>query len=291
MGNSSYNFSARSTRAASTYAVQSLGDTFEQSKTRMIHESMSPRSIKIREARDSALHPNTVPIILGMDVTGSMGMIPHNLVKEGLPKLMSSIINGGVPDAALLFIAVGDHKSDRYPIQVGQFESGDEELDMWLTRTYLEGNGGGNGGESYSLVWDFTDRFVVTDAWEKRKQKGFIFTFGDEPIHPTIPASFINSTYDNAGAEGSVTSAELLQKIEEKWNYIHIHINHGGRSQQAESGLRELLGEHLIVTEDYTKIPEIIAQYVLKNSEKRVESGVVSTPRPKQDSVETEIIL
>lgn len=291
MGGSSYDFSARSTRAASTYAVKSIGDTFEQSKTRMIHESMEPKAIKIREARDSEIHPNTVPIILGMDVTGSMGMIPHNLVKEGLPKLMSSIINGGVPDAALLFMAVGDHKSDRYPVQVGQFESGDEELDMWLTRTYLEGNGGGNGGESYSLVWDFADRFVVTDAWEKRKQKGFIFTFGDEPIHPTIPASFINATYENAGAEGSVTSKELLQKIEEKWNYIHIHINHGSKSAYAESGLRELLGEHLIVTGDYTKIPEIIAQYVLNNTGKSVESGVVSTPRPKQDPVETEIIL
>jgi hypothetical protein len=290
MGGDSYDFCARSTRSA-TYATKSLADTFEQSKTRMIHESMEPKAIKIREARDSEVHPNTVPIVLGMDVTGSMGIIPHNLVKEGLPKLMSSIINGGVPDAALLFIAVGDHKSDRYPIQVGQFESGDEELDMWLTRTYLEGNGGGNGGESYSLVWDFADRFVVTDAWEKRKQKGFIFTFGDEPIHPTIPASFINATYENAGVEGSVTSKELLQKIEEKWNYIHIHINHGYKSASAESGLRELLGEHLVVTEDYTKIPEIIAQYVLKNSEKGVESGVVSTPRPKQDSPKIEIIL
>jgi hypothetical protein len=290
MGGSSYDFSARSTRSA-TYAVKSLADTFEQSKTRMIHESMEPKAIKIREARDSAVHPNTVPIILGMDVTGSMGIIPHNLVKEGLPKLMSSIINGGVPDAALLFIAVGDHISDRYPIQVGQFESGDEELDMWLTRTYLEGNGGGNGGESYSLVWDFADRFVVTDAWEKRKQKGFIFTFGDEPIHPVIPASFINATYENAGAEGSVTSEELLRKIEEKWNYIHIHINHGYRSQSAENGLRDLLGEHLIVTQDYTKIPEIIAQYVLKNVQKGVESGVETTPQQKQNFEETEIIL
>ncbi|STD12570.1 hypothetical protein [Chryseobacterium carnipullorum] len=40
---------------------------------------------------------------------------------------MGGIIQGGVPDPALLFLGIGDHECDAYSLQVGQFESGDEE--------------------------------------------------------------------------------------------------------------------------------------------------------------------
>lgn len=291
MGNTSYDFTARAVNTKA-YCSQSFDTTFEQQKQRRIHESMAPKSVKLRECRDSPTHPNTVPIILGMDVTGSMGKIPHNLVQTGLPKLMSSIITGGVPDAALLFLAVGDHKSDSYPIQVGQFESGDAELDMWLTRTYIEGNGGGNGGESYSLVWDFANRFVVTDAWEKRQKKGFIFTFGDENIHDVIPNSFLNSTYSDTNEEASLTTNQILEKLTQKWNFVHIHIDHGYKSREVIPTLRDILGEHLIVTDDYTTIPDIVAKYVIDHTSGNV--GTVS-PIPSIGKVEpanpTDIIL
>jgi hypothetical protein len=290
VGNSSYDFTARST-ATAAYCSQSFDTTFEQQKQRMIHESMNPKTVKLRECRDSVSHPNTVPIVLGMDVTGSMGKIPHDLVMTGLPKLMSSVINGGVPDAALLFLAVGDHKSDRFPIQVGQFESGDAELDMWLTRTYIEGNGGGNGGESYSLVWDFANRFVVTDAWEKRQQKGFIFTFGDEYIHDVIPSSFLNSTYSGTTEEASLTTAQILKKMSQKWHFVHIHIEHGSNSKAVTGSLRAILGEHLVVTEDYTKIPEIIANYVIKNTSGTENSEGTTRVTVPTDTDSPDIIL
>ena len=286
MGSSSYNFTARAA-STSLYSSQSLNDTFEQNKRSMIHESMDPKSVKIRECRDSENHPNTVPIVLGMDVTGSMGKIPHDLVKTGLPKLMSSIIDNGVPDASLLFIAVGDHKSDNYPLQVGQFESGDTELDMWLTRTYLEGNGGGNGGESYSLVWDFTNRFVVTDAWEKRKQKGFVFTFGDEPFHDGIPASFLNGIYTEANVESTVMNKDILEELHKKWHFVHIHISHGSKSSSVEDGLKNMLGENMIVTEDYTKIPDLIAQFVIKHT----TGDVITTKSSPVPHTKEEILL
>ena len=286
MGTSSYSFTARAA-STSLYSSQSLNDTFEQNKRRMIHESMDPKSVKIRECRDSENHPNTVPIVLGMDVTGSMGKIPHDLVKTGLPKLMSSIIDNGVPDASLLFIAVGDHMSDNYPLQVGQFESGDTELDMWLTRTYLEGNGGGNGGESYSLVWDFTNRFVVTDAWEKRKQKGFVFTFGDEPFHDGIPASFLNGIYTEANVESTVMNKDILEELHKKWHFVHIHISHGSKSSSVEDGLKNMLGENMIVTEDYTKIPDLIAQFVIKHT----TGDVITTKSSPVPHTKEEILL
>ena len=82
------------------YASKSAGEIFTQNAKRKAHESMNPNGITFREARDSEVHPNTVPIFLGLDVTGSMGHIPHELIKDGLPKLMGGIIQGGVPDPA-----------------------------------------------------------------------------------------------------------------------------------------------------------------------------------------------
>lgn len=263
MGGNNYDSGARSLRN-NNYSGQSIDSIFEQQKRGVIHESMNPNQITLRECRDSEVHPNTIPIVVGMDVTGSMGKIPHSLVQKGLPTLMSKLIEKGVDDASLLFTAVGDHISDSYPLQVGQFESGDVELDMWLTRTYLEGNGGGNGGESYGLVWDFVNRFVKTDAWEKRNQKGFVFTFGDEPFHKTLPASFLKSLYKEVECSESISLESIMKSLEEKWNFFHIHISHRvGRDVIAEN-LKTLLGEHLILCSDYTDIPNIIADKILE---------------------------
>ena len=169
MGNSSYDSSTRFSRAAASgYYLKSADDIFVQNKVRRIHESMDPSKAQLRESRDSKEHPLSVPIILALDVTGSMGEIPHYLIKDGLPNLMGGIIQRGIKDPQILFLAIGDYTYDSYPLQVGQFESGDEELDLWLTRTYIEGGGGGNEGESYSLAWYYGAKHTVTDSWEKR---------------------------------------------------------------------------------------------------------------------------
>ena len=113
MGSTSYSYSDRSYRAhTSGYFSKSADDIFEQNRKRMIHESMEPKTALLRESRDSDNHPNSVPIIFALDVTGSMGRIPHYLVKDGLPNMVENIINNGVLDPQILFLAVGDHTCD-----------------------------------------------------------------------------------------------------------------------------------------------------------------------------------
>ena len=264
MGNTSYSSDSRTFRAsAAGYYTKSTNEIFEQNKKKVIHESMNPNNVSFREARDSETHPNTVPVQLYLDVTGSMGMIPHEMIKDGLPTLIGTLIQNGVKDVALMFGAIGDHECDNWPLQIGQFESGDVELDMWLTRTYLEGGGGGNDGESYLLAWYFAGNHVKTDTFEKRKKKGFVFTVGDEPCLKNLPVSALKGIMGNtAVGQSNYTREELLaQAMKENYVY-HIHVNH---SLRLDSAWKEMLGKNLIEVIDYTTISKVISDIILSH--------------------------
>lgn len=261
MGNSSYDMSARTTRAfAAGYATKSVDDIFTQQKERRIHKDMDPKVITVRESRDSEAHPNVLPVILALDETGSMGHIPHNLIKDGLPKLMGGLIQKGA-DVSLLFLGIGDHECDGSPLQVGQFESGDAELDLWLTRTFLEGGGGGNAGESYLLAWHFANNFVSTDAWEKRGQKPFLFTVGDEPNLKSLPASALSGIYGKSFE--STTADALLTAARKKFRVYHLHVTHSSGAKHCLQGWKDTLGENCIEVSDYREIPAIITKIVV----------------------------
>lgn len=265
MGASSYSLKSRLHRSTTMgFTTNSVNENFTQNKVRRIHESMDPKGAKIREARDSEAHPNSVPIILALDLTGSMGNIPQHLVQEGLPKMMDRMIQRGVTDPALLFIGVGDTQTDQYPLQVGQFESGDLELDTWLTRTYLEGGGGGNEGESYLLAWYYAANHTVTDAWEKRNKKGFLFTCGDEPSLTSLPRNAIEHLMGSAQA--GYSDKELLDLVKEKWNVYHLHIMQGNRGQSSFGYWKQLLGDNCIQVNDYKDVSIIIADIVTKET-------------------------
>jgi len=265
MGYTRYIQEDRALRSASLgYATKSANEIFTQSSLKRIHESMSPTGINKRECFDSENHPNTIPVILVLDVTGSMGKIPHLLVQDGLPKLMEKLLSNGLDDASILFLGVGDHTIDRAPLQVGQFESGDAELDLWLTRTWLEGGGGGNEGESYFLSWYFAANHTVTDAFEKRGEKGFLITVGDEPCLKILPKNVIKELFGD-DVEKSYTDYELLEMVSEKWNVYHLHINHGPRSEKAMGYWKELLGDHCIEVKDYKTVPQDISDVILSN--------------------------
>lgn len=140
--------------------------------------AMNPRGVRYRESRDSAQHPNSVGIVFALDVSGSMGEIPHQLATRTLPSFMESVLTV-LPDPQILMMAFGNAYSDRSPLQVGQFESEAKLIDRWLSSMHLEG-GGGALGESYDLAMYFAARHTSMDCLEKRKKKGYFFMTGDE---------------------------------------------------------------------------------------------------------------
>lgn len=273
MGGGSYSVNLKLRRNVTmSYASKSVNQIFEE---RSINNAMSPFGVRIREARDSNEHPNSLPIILGLDVTGSMGSIPHYLVKDGLPHIMGKIIQAGIADPQLLFLAIGDHEYDKAPLQVGQFESSDELVDTWLTKIFLEGGGGGNTGESYLLAWYFAAYHTVTDSMEKRKQKGFLFTIGDEPTLKEIPQHFLKSLIGDGQYE-DFTAAKLLDKARENYNVYHLHIKQTGAGQRQHTmdGWKQLIQDNLIIVENAEEVAKIIPKIVVENTKSTIiEAG------------------
>ena len=290
MGNSSYSLNDRNVRAASMqYHTKSADQIFTQNVERKAHESMRAKNILKRECRDSAAHPNATPIQLYLDVTGSMGHIPHEMIKDGLPTLMGTLIQNGVKDAALMFGCIGDHECDQEPLQVAQFESGDAELDMWLTRSYLEGGGGGNAGESYLLAWYFAANHVVTDAFEKRGQKGFVITIGDEPCLKNLPLSAVKYIMGGTGVGQTTATREELLDAARKQNHVyHIHIDHG---RACDPAWKEMLGDNLIIVKDYRQVSKVISDLIMAHPIGDLVKPVQNEPQDNDPTAKTDVIL
>ena len=165
--------------------------------TAKVHDSLSPKGLKIRESRDSKEHPVTVPIGITLDTTGSMSQVPK-MIQKALPKLMGAFLDpkasskkylgDGYP--AILISCVDDwdamSRRGKEPsegcLQVGQFESG-IEIDDNLANIWFTENGGGTYSESYELALYVAARHTVHDHWEKRGRKGYWFAEVQERYH------------------------------------------------------------------------------------------------------------
>ena len=170
MGHAKWDPSAWSAYARATRG-KSRSELF--TSTRM-KAALNPAKIKMRESRDSDEDLASTPIIVGIDVTGSMGMLAEALVKRGLKPLFEEILDRKpVTDPHVMAMAIGDAYYDRAPLEATQFEA-DLRIVEQLRELWLEGGGGGNRGESYSLAHAFAGLKTATDAYELRGKRGLV---------------------------------------------------------------------------------------------------------------------
>src|SRR5688500_14244711 len=87
----------------------SQGEVFRQTAC---HPLMNPHGVKVRESRDSEAHPSSLAIAFALDVSGSMGEIPARLATTTLPHFMAALLDAGVADPQVLFMAVGNAASE-----------------------------------------------------------------------------------------------------------------------------------------------------------------------------------
>ena len=194
----------------------SLQDFYQQTH---IHEDLKPYKV-VRECCDSEEHPNTIPVIIGLDVTGSMGRACIKTA-QNLNTIITSLYDK-FDDIEFMIMGIGDLSYDTAPIQASQFES-DVRIAEHLDKVYMEHGGGGNGFESYTAAWYFGLHHTKLDCW-KRGKKGIIITMGDEPLNPYLPKYPLSRvTGDNL--EADVETKDLYELTKEKFDIYHIAID------------------------------------------------------------------
>lgn len=197
-------------------------------KSKMLVADLNPKNV-MRECVDSVEHPNTKPVILALDVTGSMGKAAMEVAKQ-INVVMTKLYEN-IADVEFMVMGIGDLAYDCAPIQASQFES-DIRIAEQLDKIYFEGGGGGNDYESYSAAWYFGLNHTKLDCWN-RGQKGVIITMGDEPMNPYLPKKALSAvTGDNL--QSDVETAQLYANASEKFDIYHLYVKHGyGRYHEA----------------------------------------------------------
>jgi len=264
MGSSSYSddfYRDRvSSRAASGTPAFKYDDDIKRGKVAAgVHDSLNIKN-KIREARDSKEHPNSTPIAVVFDETGSMGGVPK-IMQANLPKLMGLLLRKGyIEDPQILFGAVGDYVNrEKAPLQIGQFESG-IEMDDNITNIFLEGQGGGSYQESYQNAMYFFAHRTSCDAFEKRGKKGYLFLVGDEMPYSKSSASELQTLIADDIKDG-VTIERIVASCQEKWEVFFIipsGTSHFSDPELFDHWAKLIGAQHVMKLEDPAAICETI---------------------------------
>ncbi len=267
MGGARWDASDWDTLSART-SRQSTQQVFSQNQ---IHPDLNPFKVACRESRDSAANPNSNAIIVGLDVTGSMGYLAETLVRKGSATLVEELLKRKpVSDPHIMCMGIGDGFSDKAPLQATQFEA-DIRIVTQLQQVWLEGNGGGNGGESYPLAWYFAARHTATDCFEKRNKKGYLFTVGDENPHKVVTKEQISRIFGD-NVETDLTSQDLLTMASRSYHVYHLMVEESGSfDSTVQRNWRNLLGERALLLSDHSKMAEVIVSTIAINEGAQVD--------------------
>jgi hypothetical protein len=261
MGNTTW-----STTDWSAYSTKNIqGKTQAQVFTsRDLDNSLSAASFTdgVRESVDSDANPASTPVCIFADVTGSMGMTAEAVVRR-LDVVCEELYDRKpITDPHILTGAIGDAYTDRSPFQATQFEA-DIKIAEQTQKLFLEGRGGGNGGESYALAWLFAALQTRTDSFDKRNKKGYIFTIGDEPVHMAGVTKAQAKAYLHLDIERDYTAQECLEMAQRKWNVFHIVIEtHAHYRDGIQKTFGSIMPDNLLWLEDVKILPELIVSTI-----------------------------
>jgi hypothetical protein len=259
--------------------------------TGKVHDDVDPKVLAgtgspfvgqvMRESRDSVDHPDSLPIAVFFDVTGSMSSYPRALQAK-LPDLLTHLLDR-VPDPQILVGAIGDANGDRVPLQVAQFES-DNRIDEQLRNIYLEGGGGGGptsqgGHESYELAFYFLGRHTDHDALNVRGRKGYAFLIGDERAYDRVNNSQVQQ-YIGAGTEDDLTMQDVVAEAQQKYEVYFIAVNNSYRSQNEEYWKGLVGDDHYLTLNDPADIVSIIGDAVAAGETARIVAAPLGTTTP-----------
>lgn len=257
-GASSYYSSGKSVDVSPTKRITNASQVFKETRMR---DEFNPAKIKLpREACDSAQSPHSKGIIYAEDFTGSMGCFLLSLIQKQFPKLIQMTYETVSFNPHIMFMGVGDvEQGDDAPLQVTQFETDLRMLEQ-LEKLWLEKGGGSNPYESYILPWYFAGKYCKMDCFDKRGEKGFLFTFGDEEPTPDLTADELRTVFGNRDDldRRKVTATDCLEMASEKFNCYHIILRGSNYDRYVVSKWKNLMDGHACDLSDYECLPELV---------------------------------
>lgn len=244
-------------RASSATAGKRTEDIFTSSG---MHPKLNPYGV-VRESRDSLVNPDSNAIIIGLDVTGSMGMIADSMAREGLGTLVEEILKRKpVSDPHILACGIGDSYHDDAPLQITQFEA-DIRIADQLKMIWLEKGGGGNNHEGYHLPWYFAAQHTQIDCFEKRGKKGYLFTVGDEEPPEQLLARHARAIFGDS-LQRDLSVHELLTMVSRTYHVFHVVVEEGNYARSYLPKVMKkwtaLLGQRVLRLKDYRRLAEVV---------------------------------
>lgn len=216
-------------KSFATYSM-SLGRTYDTTtsyvsgqsfEAKRIDESMDPKNFTVRECVNTEEHPNTIPVILALDVTGSMGKACSETA-AAIGKIVMSLFER-FKDVEFCIMGIGDLAYDMAPIQMSQFES-DVRIAEAIDKVFMEHGGGGNAYESYTAAWYMGLHHTKLDCFDLQGRKGVIITMGDEPLNPYLPKSGLGISL-NENCQADIETNALYEEASKKFDIFHIAID------------------------------------------------------------------
>lgn len=264
--------SAASTRAASKI------DDFAYSKTATTtHTNLDPKRINDKpfgklESRDSEDHPNSNPVLVCFDVTGSNVRRARDAQKR-LPNLMT-MLQKYLDDPQVAVAANDDYKVEGInAFQISDFES-DNRVDDHIRSIRLISNGGSNDGESYDLALYAAARKTVLDSVEKRGKKGYLFMYADEPIFDHVDKHEVEAIFGDK-LQKNIPIAEIIEEARRLFNVFLIWPE-GGYAHAREQYVK-LFGEDSVLTLQHANlICELIASTIGLYESKATPASLVT---------------
>jgi hypothetical protein len=258
--------------------------------SRILKESLDPKKMKnmMRESCDDDVCPASTALIVALDETGSMGIIPDYMIRVGFPKLFQEIYDSKpITDPHIMFMGIGDAEIDTTPVQVSQFESGMRLADQ-LTDMFLEGGGGGNHYEGYTMPWYVAAMHTKIDCFDKRGKKGYLFTVGDEEPNPMLYRADIMRSLGVA-PETDLSAQQLLDMASKMYHVFHVIVEEGSHARyhpdQVKKAWTALLGERVLRLADHTKLSEVIVSAI------QVTEGATTDAVVKSWSGDTSLVV
>lgn len=250
---------------AHTSSLRSTKRTEEIFTSHGMKPELDPKGVALRESRDSAINPASTAIIIGLDVTGSMGMIADTMARKGLGTLVEEILaRKPVTDPHVMMCGIGDATCDAAPLQITQFEA-DMKIDEQLQKIWLEKRGGGNSSESYHLPWYFAALHTSIDCFEKRGKKGYLFTIGDEETPEDLTADQILRVLGD-NVQRDYSARDLLTMASRMYHVFHIIVEEGQHARMNRDRVMncwsDLLGQRAIPLADHTKLAEVVVSAI-----------------------------